>query len=71
MALSFQLDLFEKNDILSLVEKKLSEMEEQNANLRRGAFARLTNLSAIVTDLNALVMKQQEEIDTLKKLQDK
>lgn len=61
MPIPIQLDIFEETDELSLIQKELTAMQESNANVRRGVFARVSALSEIV-------VKQQEQIDALTKL---
>ena len=56
-----QLDLLEEVDEITLMQKEIAAMQESNANVRRGVFARVTTLAEIV-------VKQQEQIDALTKL---
>lgn len=59
MALPIQYDLFESNDEISLLRKEIEALREQNANVRKGLFARHAELAK-------LWLKQQDEIDQLK-----
>jgi len=45
---------------MTLIQKELAAMQESNANVRRGLFARLDAMGK-------LVMDQQKEIEELKK----
>lgn len=56
---AIQLELFEEINDITLIQKQLTDMQESNANVRRGVFARLNSLGE-------LVLKQQAEIDLLK-----
>jgi len=60
MAVAIQLEFFEKTDEMTLIQKELAAMQESNANVRRGLFARLDAMGK-------LVMDQQKEIEELKK----
>lgn len=58
---AIQLEFFEEVNELTLMQKEIEAMQESNANVRRGVFARVTALAEIV-------VKQQEQIDALTRL---
>lgn len=62
MTTEIQLSLFGNNDPISLLMQEIETIKRQNDNVRRGLFARQTELAK-------LVMQQQREIDELKSMQ--
>jgi len=62
MTTELQLSLFGNNDPISLLMQEIEIIKRQNDNVRRGLFARQTELAK-------LVMQQQREIDDLKSMQ--
>lgn len=58
---AIQLEFFEEVNELTLLHKEIEAMQESNANVRRGVFARVSALAEIV-------VKQQEQIDALTKM---
>lgn len=62
MTTEIQLSLFGNNDPISLLMQEIETLKRQNDNVRRGLFARHTELAK-------LVMQQQRELDTLKSMQ--
>jgi len=61
MTTELQLSLFGNNDPISLLMQEIEIIKRQNDNVRRGLFARQTELAK-------LVMQQQKEIDDLKSM---
>lgn len=57
--MNVQLELFGENDDMSLLKKEHRALFDRVENMRRGLFARHT-------DLMKLYIKQQEEIDKLR-----
>jgi hypothetical protein len=62
MTTEIQLSLFGNNDPISLLMQEIEIIKRQNDNVRRGLFARQTELAK-------LVLQQQKEIDALKDMQ--
>jgi hypothetical protein len=60
VAMEFQPDLFEENDAISLLIRKMDQLQEEHSNVRRGMFARHDALKKTIDS-------QQKEIDALKK----
>jgi hypothetical protein len=58
MAYIHQLDLFEETDELTILRNHINSIDEKYSKVQRGIFAKHA-------DLMKLVMKQQEEINTL------
>jgi hypothetical protein len=61
MTTEIQLSLFGNNDPISLLMQEIEIIKRQNDNVRRGLFARQTELAK-------LVMQQQKEIDELRNM---
>lgn len=59
--MNIQLDLFVDDDEMSLLKKEHRALYDRVENMRRGLFARHT-------DLMKLYIKQQEEIDRLRSM---
>lgn len=67
MAYAIQLDLFEKEDSFSILEKRVGFMDKKLGNIQRGTFARIGVHDEKLELVMELIQKQQFEIDTLKK----
>jgi hypothetical protein len=61
IVMNIQLDFFEDNDDMSILKKEHRALFDRVENMRRGLFARHT-------DLMKLYIKQQEEIDKLRSM---
>lgn len=57
--MSFQLDLFEPNDVEHYLKRDIEHVQDQVNNVRRGLFARHNELAK-------MFLKQQQEIDRLR-----
>lgn len=58
---ALQLDLFEESSEICLLKQELEEIRQSQDNLRRGLFARHS-------ELMKLYLKQHEEIDKLREM---
>ncbi len=59
--LAIQYDLFEENSEFCLLKKEFEEVRKSSDSVRRGLFAKHNELMKIV-------LKQQEEIESLKRI---
>jgi len=69
MALSqieYQLDLFEKYDPVSMLQKDFRLLDKKCQNVQRGLFARFSTLEESIEALRDLCMKQNIELEFLK-----
>ena len=66
MTTCYQLDLFENNDPVSLLQKDFRILDKKCQNVQRGLFARFSTVQEEVEMLRDLCYKMQNEIDILK-----
>jgi hypothetical protein len=66
MTICHQLDLFEDNDPVTLLQKDFRLLDKKCQNVQRGLFARFGTLEEVVETLRDLCYKQKIEIDILK-----
>jgi len=66
MAFAYQLDLFEINDPVTVLQKDFRLLDKKCQNVQRGLFARFSTLEEIVEMLRDLCYQQKIEIDNLK-----
>lgn len=66
MAFAQQLDLFESNDPITLMQKDFRILDKRCMNVQRGLFARLGTVQEDVETLRDLCYKMRLEIDDLK-----
>jgi ketopantoate reductase len=72
MAFAYQLDLFENNDPVTLLQKDFRLLDKKCQNVQRGLFARFGTLEEKLEMVQDLCFKQRIEIEALKaKLGDK
>lgn len=66
MAYAIQLDLFESNDPVSLLQKDFRLLDKKCQNVQRGLFARYATLEESIEVLRDLCYAQKNEIEMLK-----
>ncbi len=66
MAFAYQLDIFENNDPVTLLQKDFRLLDKKCQNVQRGLFARFGTLEETVEMLRDLCYQQKIEIDILK-----
>ena len=66
MTTCYQLDLFENNDPVTLLQKDFRVLDKKCQNVQRGLFARFATIQEEVETLRDLCYKMQIEIDVLK-----
>jgi hypothetical protein len=63
--MSAQLDLFKSNDEISLMQKEITDIKTQTNNVRRGMFARHTELSQIILEQQKRLEQLEDQIKCL------
>lgn len=66
MAFQYQLELFDSNDPVTLLQKDFRILDKKCQNVQRGIFARFSTLQDEVETLRDLCMKMRQELDDLK-----
>jgi hypothetical protein len=66
MTLSIQLDFFESDDELTLLQKKVDVIDTRTRNVQRGLFSRY---NAFCKEILEIVERQQKEIESLRAIQ--
>lgn len=66
MAFQYQLELFEINDPVTLLQKDFRLLDKKCQNVQKGIFARFSTLQDEVETLRDLCMKMRKELDELK-----
>jgi hypothetical protein len=66
MAYAIQLDLFESNDPVTLLQKDFRLLDKKCQNIQRGLFARYATLEESIEILRDLCYSQKNEIEMLK-----
>jgi|TARA_R110000868_G_scaffold188328_1_gene431040 hypothetical protein len=66
MSTCYQLDLFESNDPITLIQKDFRLLDKKCQNVQRGLFARIGTIQEEVETLRDLCYKMRLEIDDLK-----
>lgn len=66
MTTCYQLDLFENNDPVTLLQKDFRVLDKKCQNVQRGLFARFATIQEEVEMLRDLCYKMRIEIDILK-----
>lgn len=66
MTTCYQLDLFENNDPITLLQKDFRILDKKCQNVQRGVFARLSTVQEEVETLRDLCYQMRIEIDILK-----
>lgn len=66
MAFQHQLDLFENNDPIILLQKDFRVLDKKCQNVQRGLFARFSTLEDTIETLRDLCQSQRIELDSLK-----
>ncbi len=66
MAIAIQLDLFESNDPVTLLQKDFRLLDKKCQNIQRGLFARYATLEESIEILRDLCYAQKNEIEMLK-----
>jgi len=66
MVCAFQLDLFESNDPVTLLQKDFRILDKKCQNVQKGLFARYSTLEESVQILRDLCYAQKNEIEILK-----
>lgn len=61
--MSAQLELFEDNSPISLMQKEIDLIREQTQNVRRGLFARQTEICQIVVELQDKVKQLESKVN--------
>lgn len=66
MTTCYQLDFFEKNDPVTLLQKDFRILDKKCQNVQRGLFARFATVQEEIETLRDLCYKLQIEVDLLK-----
>jgi len=66
MTTCYQLDLFESNDPITLIQKDFRLLDKKCQNVQRGLFARFATVQEEMEVLRDLCYKMRLEIDDLK-----
>lgn len=66
MTSCYQLDLFESNDPINLIQKDFRLLDKKCQNVQRGLFARMGTVQEEIETLRDLCYKMRVEIDELK-----
>ena len=66
MTLCYQLDLFETNDPVHLLQKDFRLLDKKCQNVQRGLFARLSTVQEEVEALRDLCYQMRIELDNIK-----
>jgi hypothetical protein len=66
MATCIQLDLFETNDPVSLLQKDFRLLDKKCQNVQRGLFARFATVQEEMEALRDICYQLRHELDTLK-----
>lgn len=66
MAFQYQLELFDSNDPVTLLQKDFRLLDKKCQNVQKGLFARFSTLQDEVETLRDLCMKMRKELDELK-----
>lgn len=66
MSFQYQLDFFEPNDPVTLLQKDFRILDKKCQNVQRGLFARFSTLEEKLEMLQDICAKQNQEIDMLK-----
>ena len=66
MTMAYQLDMFETNDPVTLLQKDFRLLDKKCQNVQRGLFARFGTLEEKLEMIQDLCFKQKLEIDDLK-----
>ena len=66
MTLAYQLDFFENNDPVTILQKDFRLLDKKCQNVQRGLFARFGTLEEKLEMIRDLCFQQRVEIETLK-----
>ena len=66
MTIQYQLDIFESNDPVTLLQKDFRLLDKKCQNVQRGLFARFSTVQEEIETLRDLCQKMRIELDDLK-----